>query len=745
MNFIHLLSRNFPGRSSSLPLFIRMGDFGFSGMEVFRLGAAGGPWHAADLDADGDLDLTIWIDDRGELVHFLRDPESQGFVHMEAGNTLVDPAGWRRLETSVGASVEALTSVDLNQDGWTDLVIACPSADRLEVFWGAETEEERFKRSDRIRMEDLARGSSSLAAETGITPSGLTTSLMVLTGDGVRILRWEKETTNLAENNLIHGSAGGARFLVPVDIDGNRSPDLVSVSTAASDRPYPFRTRQRVAGENRDWSPEMLLKVESGRYLGHAISDQRPIFFFGERERPVLSGYQVGPVSADRDSVGVRAIPLSADGLGKSRMAYGDLDGDGDTDVVVLDAKGSRLIPLFNEDGDLFPGTASPTLQKPEELFVSAGKVYVFSKSEGGLGISEVEGRGFSFPDIQPLPREIDTLVAIGGMTANADMVSLHKVSRGSYELVIGDQSHSLGNMSREPSSVRLFPGTDGTTLIVIEIPFSAPQLLSMRPSSSEEEPAWSISAIEAPATIESGGKITSLAPGKILVTQKNRARIVEIAEGKARVLRQLDVPGTGAEVAASAAVQWTAAGSGKESTLVLIDQGNSMIHLANETEVLSSQEGPFKKILQAQTLDLGKGVEELLLLNDRALMVASPASGSLELVESFTRRARHENSRITAIATGDLNGDGRMDLAAIDGARGELEILAGTPQGYQPALGFPVFEKKTFSGGGRGVEPRAILVEDFDGDGFDDVALLIHDRWIMYPQENLMNSGDGR
>ena len=75
----------------------------------------------------------------------------------------------------------------------------------------------------------------------------------------------------------------------------------------------------------------------------------------------------------------------------------------------------------------------------------------------------------------------------------------------------------------------------------------------------------------------------------------------------------------------------------------------------------------------------------------------------------------------------------------------GELEILAGTPQGYQPALGFPVFEKKTFSGGGRGVEPRAILVEDFDGDGFDDVALLIHDRWIMYPQENLMNSGDGR
>lgn len=723
----------------------RIGDFGFSGMDVFRLGAAGGPWHAADLDADGDLDLTIWIDDRGELVHFLRDPETAGFVHMEAGNTLVDPDGWRRLETSIGASVEALTTVDLNQDGSIDLVISCPGADRLEVLWGSDEEETRFKRTDRIRMEDLARGPHSLAAETGLDLSGPSTSLMVLTSDGVRTLRWEKGTTNLIANELIHGSAGGARFLIPVDIDGNSSPDLVSVSTAASDRPYPVRTRKRVAGKTREWSPEQLLKVESGRFLGSAIAEQSPIFFFGERERPVLTGYQISPISSSGKSVGVRAIPLSAAGLGKSRMAHGDLDGDGDSDVVVLDSKGSRLIPIFNEDGDLFPGTASPTLQKPEEVFVSNGKVYVFSKSEGGIGVSEVEGRGFTFPEIQPLPRELETLVAIGGMIPDGDLLSLHKVSRGSYELVFGDQSHALGNMSREPSSIRLFPGSGDSILIVVEIPFSAPKLLSMkRAAEIEDSDPWAITPIDAPATIESGGKITSLAPGKILVSQKNRARIVDITDGKARVLRQLDVPGTGAEVAASAAVQWTDSGSGKSASIVLIDQGNSMIHLASEAEVLSSQEGPFKKILQAVSLDLGKGSEELLLLNDRALMVVGPASGSLEMIESFTRRARHENSRITAIASGDLNGDGRMDLAAIDGARGELEILAGTAKGFQPALGFPVFEKKTFSGGGRGVEPRAIIVEDFDGDGYDDVALLIHDRWIMYPQD-LVGAGDSR
>ena len=96
-------------------------------------------------------------------------------------------------------------------------------------------------------------------------------------------------------------------------------------------------------------------------------------------------------------------------------------------------------------------------------------------------------------------------------------------------------------------------------------------------------------------------------------------------------------------------------------------------------------------------------------------------------------------------MAHGDLNGDGILDLVAVDGARGELEILAGTADSFIPALGFPVFEKKTFSGGGRGVEPRAVLVEDLDGDGLADVCLLIHDRLVIYPQENMNTQEDSR
>ena len=88
-------------------------------------------------------------------------------------------------------------------------------------------------------------------------------------------------------------------------------------------------------------------------------------------------------------------------------------------------------------------------------------------------------------------------------------------------------------------------------------------------------------------------------------------------------------------------------------------------------------------------------------------------------------------------LAMGDLDGDGVDDLIVVDGVRAELEILAGGDDLFSSVLRFPVFEKKLFRGGGRGIEPRRVMIEDFDGDGLQDVAILVHDRLIIYPQDS--------
>ena len=87
-----------------------------------------------------------------------------------------------------------------------------------------------------------------------------------------------------------------------------------------------------------------------------------------------------------------------------------------------------------------------------------------------------------SSPVIQKMTRDLDSLVAIGGLAANEELLSLHKVSRGNYELVLGEQGFPLGNMNREPSTVRIFPGKSNTSLVVVEIPFGAPRLHSELP-----------------------------------------------------------------------------------------------------------------------------------------------------------------------------------------------------------------------------------------------------------------------
>ena len=92
-------------------------------------------------------------------------------------------------------------------------------------------------------------------------------------------------------------------------------------------------------------------------------------------------------------------------------------------------------------------------------------------------------------------------------------------------------------------------------------------------------------------------------AQGKILVSQKDRARIVEITADKARVLRQLDIPGSGAEIAASA-VDWTNAASGKGKYLGSGQQHDPSGH-RDRRDLLARD----AEILQA-FLDLGNGVE---------------------------------------------------------------------------------------------------------------------------------------
>ena len=115
-------------------------------------------------------------------------------------------------------------------------------------------------------------------------------------------------------------------------------------------------------------------------------------------------------------------------------------------------------------------------------------------------------------------------------------------------------------------------------------------------------------------------------------------------------------------------------------------------------------------------------------------------AGGLTPAIEELaTYETTLERTFPTDVIAGDLNGDGRTDLALTDTRSHYLEILAYRPTSQlERALYFTVFEEKGFAREeASGIEPREGLIADVTGDGRADLVLLCHDRVLLYPQDS--------
>jgi hypothetical protein len=89
-------------------------------------------------------------------------------------------------------------------------------------------------------------------------------------------------------------------------------------------------------------------------------------------------------------------------------------------------------------------------------------------------------------------------------------------------------------------------------------------------------------------------------------------------------------------------------------------------------------------------------------------------------------------------VVTGDLNHDGRRDLVFLETGKNYLDIVTfEPPHELVPANRWQVFEERTFKARRADIpEPREALIVDLTGDGRNDLAVLVHDRILVYPQE---------
>lgn len=142
---------------------------------------------------------------------------------------------------------------------------------------------------------------------------------------------------------------------------------------------------------------------------------------------------------------------------------------------------------------------------------------------------------------------------------------------------------------------------------------------------------------------------------------------------------------------------------------------------------------------LSAADLD-GDGATDLVVFGQDGFGVLYSRKDGWDQVELGSYDPVKERLFLDSIAAGDMDGDGGSDVLVSE--LGENAVVVLSPALEAPAdrmrhaLSFKVFEQKTFADSQPTREPRELLVADVTGDGKDDLALLAHDKLIIYVQE---------
>jgi hypothetical protein len=131
-----------------------------------------------------------------------------------------------------------------------------------------------------------------------------------------------------------------------------------------------------------------------------------------------------------------------------------------------------------------------------------------------------------------------------------------------------------------------------------------------------------------------------------------------------------------------------------------------------------------------------GDGRTDLVLYGEEGFGIFYAGAEDLELGELHAYESPMRDARISEFAMGRIGGGPGPDLACLDVGNNAIEIVEyDAASGFRHGIQWRVFEEKRHDGravGGRG-EPREVVVADLNGDSRDDVAILVHDRVIVY------------
>jgi hypothetical protein len=451
--------------------------------------------------------------------------------------------------------------------------------------------------------------------------------------------------------------------------------------------------------------------------------------------------------------------------------------------VVISDPGAAELLLFKQASGvGLIEPARFPSLADSDSLSAAdidgdgKSEVAVLSVKERAIGISKFADGRLSFPktlDVagEPLAMELADIDDDGAM--DCVYISRSQADSRSFRVVYNaakPQGETNANTAAEAELPRLAANPQGIKVIDVDqdglkdvlvfVKYELPILIRQKAKREFEviESPKAQNSLLREATVRSIS-VTDMDGKKgneLLIAQNNFARILVFADGSWKIIDQYNAKSAENRISAAAAIHFDNNRKDKKTSILLLDglKGRLQILTAGvdnayhfekeiDTGTWTSPAG-VKMMLTSLTGKTGKSrTPEILLFDgEKFAIVETPGNqGDFACLERrFSYETKIKDGFYGNLTTGDINGDGVVDIILVEYKNNHIEILTQNPAGNPvAAFAFKVFEDKAYRETRQptsGVEPSQLKVTDVTGDGKADLIAVIHDRIIIYPQD---------
>jgi hypothetical protein len=485
----------------------------------------------------------------------------------------------------------------------------------------------------------------------------------------------------------------------------------------------------------------------------------------------------------------------SGEGSTKRDLVFGDFDGDGLADVVVSDPGAAELI-FYKQTPELglaepvrFPAFADiESLSAADIDNDGKTELAVLSVKEKIIGKAEFEDDRLSFPKpVEIIGEPVAMDLADIDHDGKTDCLYISKDANDIRHLRViynvgvtdkrgnrpkGKQLESaekaddatpaleLKKLASDPDGLKVLDvDQDGLEDVLIFVKYELPILVRQIQKKKFEvvdSPSAQASLIkEATGGSVAAANVDDKSGEELLIAQKNFARSLVFAEGKNwSIIDQYNAKGTENKISAVAAFGIEDEGSQGRPAILLLDGQKGQLQILKagvnntyrfEKELNVDTWNTAAKHLKMLFAPLtGSKVKNILLFDGDKFALITPPSGShmpWYLEQLFSYETKIKDGVYGNLTTGDINGDGRVDIIMVDYNHNHIEILAlDNDMKPIPAMRFKIFEQKSYRDSKERakitIEPRELKIADVTGDGKNDLVTVIHDRIIIYPQD---------